>query len=235
MPSPRPKGRSEVAGARDTELLGREPIITVSTIVALLIAVLPIFGWSTEVIGIVAGALVVIGGAVEAALVSIDKLLPLLVGVAKAVLAAVAAFGVHVPGNWVVALMAVLTVVAGLKVRDQVVPAKRAKGNGVDVPGFIRQWNEAERAAGHTGIGRATQDFATDLDDQRGAPPLPERSREDDTQVFHLEPNSTYRLEAHYDIGPDGPEQREKQSGRHRSGAEFRPVWGHLNPDLGAQ
>lgn len=101
-------------------LLGREPVMTVSTVVALLIAVLPVFGWSAETVGAVAGALVLIGGAVEAALVSVDRALPLLVGVAKAVLAVVAAFGLNIPDNHVAALMAVLTVVGGLATRAQV-------------------------------------------------------------------------------------------------------------------
>lgn len=101
-------------------LLGREPVMTISTVVALLIAVLPVFGWSAETVGTVAGALVLIGGAVEAALVSVDRALPLLVGVAKAVLAVVAAFGLHIPDNYVAALMAVLTVIGGLATRAQV-------------------------------------------------------------------------------------------------------------------
>lgn len=101
-------------------LLGREPVMTISTIVALLIALLPVFGWPAETVGAVAGALVLAGGALEAALVSVDRALPLLVGVAKAVLAAVAAFGLNIPDNHVAALMAVLTVVAGLATRAQV-------------------------------------------------------------------------------------------------------------------
>lgn len=101
-------------------LVGREPVMTVSTVIALLIAVLPIFGWTSEIVGTVSAALVVLGGAVSAALLSIDRLLPLLVGVGKAVLAVVAAFGLHVPDNYVAALMAVLTVVGGLVTRPQV-------------------------------------------------------------------------------------------------------------------
>jgi hypothetical protein len=101
-------------------LLGREPVMTVSTVVALLIAILPAFGWSTETVGTVAAALVLIGGAVEAALVAVDRLLPLLTGVAKAVLAVVASFGLHIPDNYVAALMAVLAVVGGLATRAQV-------------------------------------------------------------------------------------------------------------------
>lgn len=108
-------------------LLGREPVITVSTIVAILIAALPATGWSAIQIGSVAGALVLLGGAVEAWLVAVDRALPLLVGVGKAVLAAVATFGVQLPGHWVAAVMGVLTVLGGLEVRKQVVPPQAAQ------------------------------------------------------------------------------------------------------------
>lgn len=120
-------------------LLGREPVMTISTVVALLIAVLPVFGWPAEAVGAVVAALVLTGGAVEAALVSVDRALPLLVGVAKAVLAAVAAFGLHVPDNHVAALMAVLTVVAGLATRAQVgavQPPVNRDGREVDRNGW---------------------------------------------------------------------------------------------------
>lgn len=121
-------------------LLGREPVMTISTVVALLVALLPVFGWSTATVGTVAAALVVLGGAVEAALVSVDRLLPLLVGVAKAVLAAVASFGLQVPDNHVAALMAVLTVLAGLQVRKQVgavQPPRNRDGREVDGNGWV--------------------------------------------------------------------------------------------------
>lgn len=120
-------------------LLGREPVMTVSTIVALLIAVLPAFGWSTNTVGAVSAALVAAGGALEASLVSVDRLLPLLVGLGKAVLAAVASFGVHLPDNHVAAFMAVLTVVAGLQVRKQVgavQPPMNRRGREVDGNGW---------------------------------------------------------------------------------------------------
>lgn len=121
-------------------LLGREPVAAVSTAVALLIAILPAFGWSTETVGTVAAALVVLGGAVEAALVSVDRLLPLLVGAGKAVLAVVASFGVSLPDNWVAAFMAVLTVVAGLATRAQVgavQPPTDRDGRELDRAGFV--------------------------------------------------------------------------------------------------
>lgn len=122
------------------QLLGREPVMTVSTTVALLIAVLPVFGWSSATVGTVSAALVLLGGAVSAALVSVDRVLPPLVGVAKAVLAVVAAFGLHVPDNWVAALMAVLTIVGGFATRAQVgaaQPPTDRQGRQVDRQGWV--------------------------------------------------------------------------------------------------
>ncbi len=120
-------------------VLGREPVVAVSTAVALLIAVLPVFGWSTETVGLVAAALVALGGGIEAALVSVDRLLPLLVGIGKAVVAAAVGLGLDVPDSWVSAGMAVLTVLAGLKVRDQVgavQPPRDRDGRELDGRGF---------------------------------------------------------------------------------------------------
>jgi hypothetical protein len=114
-------------------LLGREPVITVSVIVATLVAILPVFDWPAETVGVVAGALVVAGGAVEAALISVDRLLPLLVGAGKAVLAVLATFGLHLPDNQISAVVALLTVIAGLQVRQQVVPAQTPKRDGRDI------------------------------------------------------------------------------------------------------
>lgn len=120
-------------------VLGREPVASVSTAVALLIALLPLFGWSTETVGLVAAALVAVGGGVEAALVSVDRLLPLLVGIGKAVIAAAIGLGLDVPDNWVAAFMAVLTVLAGLQIRKQVgavQPPTDRDGREVDVNGW---------------------------------------------------------------------------------------------------
>ena len=106
-----------------SRLFGREPSAVIATLVAILIAVLPAFGWSGETAASVAGLITVIGGAVTAALVSVDKLLPLLVGVGQAVVGVAVAFNVPIPDNYVTAGMAVLSVIAGLAVtRPQVSP-----------------------------------------------------------------------------------------------------------------
>lgn len=152
-------------------LLGREPVLTVSLVVALLLAILPVFGWNTEQVGAVAAALVFIGGALEAALVRVDRLLPFLVGIGKAIGAVIVAFGLHVPDNYVAAIMAVLTVVAGLQVRQQVVPRKSPHRDG----GGLIDWKYIPTApvlVPTDTVPRSTQLRAER--DHRDAPPLPE-------------------------------------------------------------
>lgn len=193
-------------------LFGREPVMTVATIVALLLAVLPVFGWPTEVTGAVAAALVAIAGAVAAALVAADRALPLLVGVGQAVVAAVASFGVHLPEGHVSALMTVLAVLGGLATRPQV--GAKQPAHSVD-------------AEGNT--------------------------------VYHLDPHTTYALDAtleYREAGPDTEvlpaiprdapplpqaptraesEQRDQQrerDGRHHR-HDFRETSGKLLPDFG--
>lgn len=192
------------------QLLGREPVASVSTVVALLIAVLPVFGWSTETVGSVAAALVLLGGAVEAALVSVDRLLPLLVGVGKAVLAAVASFGIALPDNYVAAAMAVLTVFAGLQVRKQV---------GAVQPPVDRQGREVDRNGWPVGV----LDSTSAEDGTRDAPPLPETGAHAHTEVFGA-------------IAADGPVPgdygAEHERGRQPRHA-YRGQLGRLDPELG--
>lgn len=118
-------------------LIGREPVMVVATVVAALQAVTLFFNWTPEVTGSVNAALVLIGGAVSAALVSVDAALPLLTGVGKAVLSVVMAFGVHVPDNIQVGVMALLTVLAGLAVRGAVVAPVPASLSAAPVTGVI--------------------------------------------------------------------------------------------------
>lgn len=156
----------------ENRLLGREPVITVSVVTAALIAVLPVFGWPAEIVGVVAGALVVLGGATEAALISVDRLLPLLVGVGKAVLAVLAAFGLHLADNHVSAVMALLTVVAGLQMRQQVVPQQRPKwhsdSGAVDLPRVDLLRYPAESARW------MTSELRAEVDPEADEPPLPQ-------------------------------------------------------------
>lgn len=198
-------------------LLGREPVATVSTVVALLIAILPAFGWSTEVVGTVAAALVLIGGAVEAALVSVDRVLPLLVGVGKAVLAAVASFGIALPDNYVAAVMAVLTVIAGLVTRAQV---------GAVQPPVDRQGREIDRSGWPVGVldtASSREVYERNEGLTSDAPPLPETGAHAHTEVFGV-------------VAADGPVPgdygAERERG-HQPRHAYRGQYGRLNPDLG--
>lgn len=108
-------------------LFGREPVVAISLVVSVLIALLPLLGWTTEIVGSVSGALTILGGLVAAILTSrADQWLPLLVGAGQAVLAITAAFGLDLPDRYVTALVAVLTVIAGWQVRGQVTPARQS-------------------------------------------------------------------------------------------------------------
>jgi len=210
-------------------LLGREPVATVSTVVALLIALLPVFGWPSSTVGVVSAALVVLGGAVSAALVSVDRALPLLVGVGKAVLAVVAAFGLHLPDNYVSAVMAVLTVVAGLATRAQV---------GAVQPPTDRQGREVDRNGWVVGQLDTTADAADS--EQRG----------DQARMTLLTEQEIAIKRGEFTSGLDAPrlpeaeqttemrrygsrDQREDESGRHASRTDNGLLRGRLWADPG--
>lgn len=200
-------------------LLGREPVVTVSVTVALLLALLPVLSLPTEAAGLVAAATVALGGVASAWLVSVDRALPLLVGAGQAVLAAVASLGLELPDHWVSALLAVLTVISGLHVREKVVPAQGPQWDGIDVKDA---WIAALSVAEHPKPLRRFGESA------------PDTPREDDTQVFQLEPDSVYRLDETitYDGPPPGQhrEAEDDRQGRHRAGGVLR---GQLSPEHG--
>jgi hypothetical protein len=199
--------REQKAGnaVQGNRLLGREPVVTVSTVVAALIAILPIFGWSTEVVGTVAAALVVLGGAVEAALVSVDRVLPLLVGIAKAVLSVLAAFSVHLPDNYVSAIMALLTVIAGLAVRQQVSPAVPPKLN--------YGWQGG--VYGYSGL-------------ERDAPPIPDRGVGDGRDFV-----SEQRPPLSSSSPAVAQDREQHYGGKHEATDLWPSGFGDLGPSLG--
>lgn len=208
----------------------------VSTAVALLIAVLPVFGWSTEVVGTVSAALVVLGGAVSAALVSVDRVLPLLVGVAKAVLAVVAAFGLHVPDNYVAALMAVLTVVAGLATRPQVgavEPPRDRDGGIVAVHGILDTTEPLGGAALRDMSAAEFEEFRQRWEALR-SPESVLRWRAAERAEHVQPPPAGGPHEAHTEVlpaaGPDGGEGERGGEGRH---AHRGWMTGRLSPDGG--
>lgn len=194
-----------------TRLLGRDAVVAVSLAVSGLIALLPVLGWSGERTALVSAALVAVGGVVSAWLVAVDRALPLLVGLGKAVVAAVAGFGVHLPDNQVAALMAALTLVAGLATRAQVgaeQPARDRDGNDVDF-GSRSAW---------------TKHFLPELEflpemehpgDDTPLPPVPERTpRPDDTMTLAAVDPATDYLPAvsHEQVPRRRPTE---QQGRH--------------------
>lgn len=194
-------------------LLGREPVATVSTAVALLIAVLPVFGWSTETVGLVAAALVAVGGGVEAALVSVDRLLPLLVGIGKAVIAATIGLGLTIPDNYVAAIMAVLTVIAGLATRAQV---------GAVQPPTDRDGREVDHNGWPVGVLDVRHETRADT-----GPDAPESGAHAHTEVFGA-------------VAADGPvpgdQGRDDSEHEPRHGHRYGSRYGRLDDDgaLGA-
>lgn len=102
-------------------LFRRFPVASVQgVIVPVLLALVPAFLQDEKTAGAVNIALVALGGFVAAAGVSVDAALPVLTGLAKAVLAAVLAFGVDVPERWQTAVLAVLSVLVASWTHTQV-------------------------------------------------------------------------------------------------------------------
>lgn len=191
-------------------LFGRDGVVTVSVIVSFLVALLPLFNWSTETVGAVTAALVALGGFVSAALVSVDRALPGLVGLGQAVIAAVLSFGVHLSDNHVAAAMAVLTVIAGLATRPQVSakqPARDRDGNVIHPSGYAT----------------AVLDRITDLGS--GVPPAPETGSERPGGAhFATEVIPSVKSEP-----GSGYQERERQAPRHR-----HTLWDDASGTLGA-
>lgn len=201
-------------------LVGRDGVVSVSVVVSVATALLPLLGWSAAATGAVSAALVAAGGFVAAALVSVDRALPALVGVGQAVIAAVLAFGVTLPANVVASVMAVLTVVAGLATRPQVgarLPAKDHRGNVVFT-------GTLDYFMGEAPILRPETEAAVERTLRR-----PTSERDDDTVTFRVEPNATYQLDATLypygapaspradERGLDDAEQQHQRQGRHRA------------------
>lgn len=122
------------------KVLGREPVVVVETVVALLLAVSLFFNFSTDVQALVNAAVVAVGAVAQAWTVSAEKALPLIAGAAKAIIALVIGFGVDVPPNVQAAVMAVIAVVVGFFLRGQVVAPVplRLPGEGPAVPPITR-------------------------------------------------------------------------------------------------
>lgn len=102
------------------KVVGRDPVFTVQTVVAAVLAVTLFFNLSPALQALVTAVVVAAGGVVAAWLVSAEKALPLLEGLAKAVLALIAGLGVHVPANVQAGVFALLAVITAYWMRGQV-------------------------------------------------------------------------------------------------------------------
>lgn len=211
-----------------TRLLGRDAVVTVSLVVSGLIALLPVFGWSGERAALVSAALVAAGGVVSAWLVAVDRALPLLVGLGKAVVAAVAGFGVHLPDNQVAALMAVLTLVAGLATRTQVGAVQPSTGTDIDGSTFELFRASWERQRKNTGAAfTPTTEYFADPAPARG---VPGASDDPPTEVHRAVEMTDYVPNA--GIGQMQQYRPGEHTGRHRTERpDDRRLWGH--PEFG--
>lgn len=103
-------------------VVGREPAIFFSMLATLIQAILLLFPWSDETHGVVNAAVLAAAGLATAAYVSVDAVLPALVGLIKAVFAVVLAFGVHLPDTTQVAVLAIVSAAMAFLVRGSVTP-----------------------------------------------------------------------------------------------------------------
>lgn len=199
---------------------GRDPVVTVSVLTAALIAWLPALGWSDASTGAVTAAVVAIAGMVSALLVSVDRALPLLVGLGKAVIAAVATFGVHLPDTQVTAIMATLTIIAGLATRPQV---------GAKQPPRDRYGREVDHIGYPVGVLDTTVDTGFTASQHRPPDTMV-------TEVLDRVPDG--------DMGHGGPpteslprvreqQRQDHRPGRHSTREEWPGRHGRLGPQLG--
>jgi hypothetical protein len=121
----------------------RFPVASVQgVIVPILIAVTPLIVHNENAAGAVNVALMALGGVVAALGVSVDAGLPLLTGAAKAVIAAVLAFGVDIPETWQAAGLAVLSILVASWTHTQVTATQPANTSVLapsGVPSVVRR------------------------------------------------------------------------------------------------
>lgn len=103
------------------KVIGRDPVFVTQSVVALLLALTLFMNLNPTAQGLVNAAIVAAGGVVAAWLVAAEKALPLLEGLAKAVIALIVGLGVDVPANVQAGVFAVLAVFTAYWMRGQVV------------------------------------------------------------------------------------------------------------------
>lgn len=115
------------------KIFGRDPVV-LTTLLAAVLQMLNMFWlhWTDDQTAVVNGAISIVLGAVATALVSVDRLLPLLAGVAQAVLNVGLVFGLPWSATEVGSVLAVVAaVVAFIGVRPQVTASVDAAGQRV--------------------------------------------------------------------------------------------------------
>jgi hypothetical protein len=122
-----------MSGDLYVKILGRDPVV-ISTLLAAVLQMLNMF-WlhlSDNETAVVNGAIAIVLGAIATALVSMDRLLPLLAGVAQAILNVGLVFGLPWSANEVGSVLAVVAaVVAFIGVRPQVTASVDKAGRHV--------------------------------------------------------------------------------------------------------
>lgn len=122
------------------KIFGREPVV-ITTLLSSILQLVNMFWlhWSDNQTAVVNGAIAVVLGAVATGLVSTDRLLPLLTGVAQAILNVGLAFGLPWSADKVGAVLAVVTAfVAIWGVRPQVTASVDDQGNRVPKRSLFR-------------------------------------------------------------------------------------------------
>jgi hypothetical protein len=115
------------------KILGREPAVIAALAATVLMYVNTVWlHWSDGQTAAVNAVISLVLGAVTAALVSVDKALPFLAGIAQAVIDLALAFGVHWSQGSILAFMAAVNaVLAFFGVRPQVTASVSADGRRV--------------------------------------------------------------------------------------------------------
>lgn len=101
-------------------IFGREPAVFWNMVASLAMAGLLLFAVSEELHGVLNAVALAAAGFLTAAMVSVDAALPALVGLFKAGFAAFLAFGVDVPENVQVGILALVAAAGAFFVRQQV-------------------------------------------------------------------------------------------------------------------
>jgi uncharacterized membrane protein len=122
------------------KIFGRDPVV-ITTLLAAVLQMLNMFGlhWSDDKTAVVNGAIAIVLAAVATALTSTDRALPLLAGVAQAILNVGLVFGLPWSANEVGGVLAVVAaIVAFVGVRPQVTPTLAKDGSKVPKESLFR-------------------------------------------------------------------------------------------------